>query len=252
LTSPCWFVILVAHTVTTEQKYRKNMRTKTLTIAAIALAAGILSSSAQTYSQNIVGYTTANLIGGLNLVCPTVQVTSTNNAEQVFSCLTSGDQLFVWRTDGSGFNLAYFNGPGDWLDGNTYESIDAPLLPLGAAIYYQNNSGNTETNVFVGTVVLGNTNSLIGGLNLVSSTPPIGAGAESSNFNLPLVSGDQLFIWRTDGSGFDLAYYNGPGDWLDGNTYESIAVPTLAVGAGFYYQNNSGGTLTWKQNVTVP
>ena len=32
------------------------MRTKTLLIAAAALAAGILSSSAQTYSQNIVGY----------------------------------------------------------------------------------------------------------------------------------------------------------------------------------------------------
>src|ERR1017187_8339942 len=36
------------------------MRTKTLLIAVAALAAGILASSAQTYSQNIVGY--ANIV----------------------------------------------------------------------------------------------------------------------------------------------------------------------------------------------
>jgi hypothetical protein len=232
------------------------MRTKTLLIAATALAVGIGSSLAQTYSQNIVGYTTTLLLGGLNLVVPTVQVTSSNNAEQVFPCLTSGDVLYLWKTDGSGFNLAYYNGPGDWLDGNTFSSIPAPLLPLGAAIYYQNNTIPTrvETNIFVGTVVLGNTNNLIGGLNMVGSTVPIGGSAESTNFSLPFVSGDVLFLWKPDGSGFNLAYYNGPGDWLDGNTFAPIAVPNLTVGAGFYYQNNTIPTVTeiWKQNVVVP
>jgi hypothetical protein len=254
LTSPRYFVIFKPHTVTTEQKTGKHMRTKTLLIASAALAAGILTSSAQTYSQNIVGYTTTPLIGGLNLVCPTVQVTSSNNAEQVFTCLTSGDQLFIWKTDGSGFNIAYYNGPADWYDGISFASIPAPLLSLGAGVYYQNNSGNTETNTFAGTVVLGNTNTLIGGLNMVGSTPPIAGSADTSNTNmaLPLVSGDQLFLWKTDGSGFSIAYYNGPGDWYDGISFASIPAPNLTVGGGFYYQNNSGGTLHWTQNLVVP
>ncbi len=38
------------------------MRTKTLLIASAALAAGILTSSAQTYSQNIVGYVSQSLV----------------------------------------------------------------------------------------------------------------------------------------------------------------------------------------------
>jgi hypothetical protein len=228
------------------------MRTKTLLIAAAALAVGIGSSLAQTYSQNIVGYTTTKLIVGLNMVVPTLQVTSSNNAEQVFPSLISGDQLYLWKTDGSGFTIAYYNGPGDWLDGNTFASISAPLLPLEAGLYYQNNSPNPETNIFVGTVVLGNTNNLIVGLNMVGSTVPIGGSAESTNINLPFVSGDQLYLWKTDGSGFTIAYYNGVGDWLDGNTFASIPVPDLTVGAGFYYQNNSPGVLSWKQNVIVP
>ena len=37
------------------------MRTKTLLIAAAALAVGILASSAQTYSQNVVGYVNVTL-----------------------------------------------------------------------------------------------------------------------------------------------------------------------------------------------
>jgi len=228
------------------------MRTKTLLIAAAALAVGIGSSMAQTYSANIVGYTTTKLISGLNLVCPTVQVTSSNNAEQVFPCLTSGDQLYLWKTNGSGFVIYYFNGPNDWFDAISGNPIPAPLLPLGAALYYQNLSGSPETNTFAGTVVLGNTNSLISGLNLVGSTAPVGAGLESTNYTLPLVQGDQIYIWKTDGSGFLIDYYNGPNDWFDAISGNPIAQPNLTVGAGFYYQNLSGSTEVWKQNVVVP
>ena len=125
-------------------------------------------------------------------------------------------------------------------------------MPLGAAMYYQNNSPGPETNTFAGTVVLANTNNLIPGLNLVGSTAPVGGNAESTNFTLPFISGDQLYLWKPDGSGFTIAYYNGPNDWLDGLTFNSIPAPNLTVGSGFYYQNNSPGAETWKQNVVVP
>ena len=62
LTSPCYFEILSSHTVTTEQK-QKHMRTKTLLIAAAALAVSAGISMAQTYSQNIVGYANVVIAG---------------------------------------------------------------------------------------------------------------------------------------------------------------------------------------------
>ncbi len=43
------------------------MRTKTLLIAAAALAATVISSEAQVYSANVVGYVNVVLQGGYNL-----------------------------------------------------------------------------------------------------------------------------------------------------------------------------------------
>ena len=44
------------------------MKTKTLLIAAAALAAGIMSSQAQVYSQNVVGYVNLSISNGFNCI----------------------------------------------------------------------------------------------------------------------------------------------------------------------------------------
>jgi hypothetical protein len=226
---------------------------KTLLIAAAALAAGVISSQAQVYSQNIVGYVNQKLIVGLTLVNAPVSPSGagTNSAEVLFPTLTSGDQLYIWKPNGSGFDVAYYNGPGDWYDGFTFAPISVPILKSGAGLYYQNNSPAPYTNTFVGTALLTNSQPIIVGLSLVSSTAPVGGSVESTNFSLPFVSGDQLYLWKPDGSGFKVAYYNGPGDWYDGYTFAPIPVPTLTVGSGFYYQNNNTAT-NWIQNFVVP
>ena len=58
------------------------MRTKTLLIAAAALAAAVTSSQAQStvYSQNIVGYINTSLAPGYNLVANQLNVNNTNGA----------------------------------------------------------------------------------------------------------------------------------------------------------------------------
>ena len=122
---------------------------------------------------------------------------------------------------------------------------------MGYGVYYQNLSGGPETNTYVGTVVLSNSVPFVSGLNLVGSTVPISDSLESTNITLPFTSGDTLFLWRADGSGFDVAYYNGPGDWYDGVTFAAIPVPTVAVASGFYYQNLSGNSTNWVQNVQL-
>jgi len=218
------------------------MRTKTLLIAAAALAVGIGSSLAQTYSQNIVGYVNTPLPPGYTMLVTPVSPNTANNAEAILPCLASGDVLLVWT--GGGYAIEYFNGPSDWYDGN-FNPISQPVLLPGQGFFYQNN-GSLKTNTFVGTVQLTNTVALAPGYSLVGSTAPIGTSIESTNFNIPFASGDVLLSWT--GGGYAIEYYNGPGDWYDGN-FNPIAVPTLTVAQGFFYQNNGSGK-NWSQNVT--
>ena len=225
------------------------MRTKTLLIAVAAIAAGVVSSQAQSnvYSANIVGYANITLPAGYTLLNAPLSPNTTNNAEALLPSLTSGDQLLVWN--GGGYDVDYFNGPGDWYNGVTFSPIAQPVLPPGRGYFYQNNTGATKTNTFVGTVGLTNTVTLAAGYTLVGSTAPIAGSIESTNFNLKFTSGDQVLIWN--GGGYDVNYFNGPGDWYNGVSFSPIAVPSLKVGQGFFYQNNTGSATNWVENVVI-
>ena len=138
---------------------------------------------AQTYSQNIVGYVNTAIPPGYTMLVAPVSPNTTNNAEAVLPCLSSGDQLLVWT--GGGYAIEYFNGPGDWYDGN-FNPISQPVLLPGQGFYYYQNTGLLKTNTFVGTVQLTNTVALAAGYGLVGSTAPVSGSIESTNFNIPL------------------------------------------------------------------
>jgi hypothetical protein len=224
------------------------MRTKTLLIAAAAaLAAGIVTSQAQVYSQNIVGYVNKTLPNGYSIVDAPLSPDSTNDVQSEFPALTPGDVLLFWN--GGGYTTYYYSGPGQWYDGIAFTPVSAPTLAPGQAIFYQNNSGGPETNTFVGTVQLTNTVSLNGGYSLIGSTPPVADTFDGTNLNLPLVAGD--VIYRYNGGGYTTYYYGGPGAWYDGINFTPVSEPVIPVSEGFFYQNNSGGNETWTQNVVV-
>jgi hypothetical protein len=247
LTLPCSFEILSLHTVTTEQKTGKNMRTKTLLIAAAALAAGILTSSAQTYSQNIVGY--VNLVfppGQYSMVVAPLQTANNvNNAEQLFSGLTAGDSILLWN--GGGFDYYAFAVPGLWI-GPSGPGL-APTVNAGTPVFFFNSSGGFETNTVVGTVVLSNSVPLFAGYSMAGSTAPVaGALDNSTNFSLPYQAGDNVLIFN--GSGYDYYANAAPGLWIGPGG--PGPAPSVNVGQAFFYYNNSGGTENWIQNVVVP
>lgn len=242
------------------------MRTKTLLIAAAALAAAVTSSNAQTtvYSQNIVGYVnqTFSTPGGSYFLTPPL-AGATNTIESLMaSSLQSGDDVLIWN--GNGYNLSYYVGPGngnpvgqDWDDAN-FNPIASPTLSAGQGFFYQTQSGAVETNTWTGTCVLSNTIafSTPGASYAVGSTPPVAGNADDPNtINLPLVSGDALLTWN--GNGYNLEYYVGPGngnpvgqDWDDAN-FNPTTSPVISVGQGFFYQTQSGSVETWKQNLNV-
>jgi len=232
---------------------------KTLLIAAAALAAGVISSQAQVYSQNIVGYVNVTLPGGNVYSQITAPIGGTNTVEAAIPAIQVGDNVFIWT--GLGYNaLTYFGANWDglghaWADGNG-NAQPSPVLNPGQAFFYQNGQGAAETNTFVGNVVLTNSIVIPGGnvYTMLASTAPVADTLDGTNLALPFQIGDNVFIWT--GLGYNaLTYFGANWDGLghsfaDGNGNAQPS-PVIQVGQGFFYQNGQGAAEVWNQNVVV-
>ena len=247
------------------------MKTKTLLIAAAALAAGVISSQAQVYSQNIVGY--ANLAcptGGKNylITCPfTVGVS--NGINEVFgSTLPVGSSVLIWNGVNNYITALYDNtdpngvGPGapEWYQGDGATPLSPlPTLPPGQGFFLI--PATPLTNTFTGSVAVApGTNSVInmatGGKNyLVASTVPYAGAITNGNSsgggpNLNNLSvGTSLLFWNgvnnyrvalydnTDPNGVGAGapeWYQGDGatPYVDPGTSGNL--PNISVGQGFF------------------
>jgi len=209
------------------------MRTKTLLIAAAALAVGIVTSTAQTYSQNVVGYVTMTFPGAnkMSLICSPLQGlvngVATNGATEILTSLQTGDFIYVWHADTNGtgyyvyeFHKGFLAGgyPSDYYDvglgnipGDEYnEYADATFAPepqLGPGVAYFVQTANKQTNTFTGTVVLSNTNSPVpikanNIINMLGSVVPVGGDIVTDAdlcFSNILSTGDFVMIWNGTG-----------------------------------------------------
>jgi hypothetical protein len=245
------------------------MRTKTLLIAAAALAAGVLASSAQTYSLNIVGYVNVTIPGSYKLTAiSNPLLTGTNGASQVLTGLIGGEVLYVWNSAGNFYYQYVYGGagagtgggfPSDWYDqnpgtavaipGTVYDSgndawwAPQPILGQGKGFYIQN-PATALTNTFVGTVVLQNTNTPVAlpgsyAMTLTGSTVPIGGNL--TNLTLPFIGGEVVFVWNSAGNFYYQYVYGGPGsgtgggyasDYYDQNPGTAVAIPGTVYDAG--------------------
>jgi len=211
--------ILSLHTVKTEQQHDTKMKSKTLLIAAAALAATVISSEAQVYSQNVVGY--------VNVVCPANTLVlaanpldnGTNDLNSLCGTLPSKSQAQFWN--GAGFTIC--NKTTTW-------SPDPTLAP-GTGFFIK--SATLQTNTFVGNVACFSgssvTNTLAANtLYLVGSTIPYGDNFNSTsntlNLNL-LPSKSQAQVWN--GAGFTIV--NKTASWSPNQT--------IAVGQGFFIKS---------------
>jgi hypothetical protein len=278
----------ITHGNTKHNKLVKMRTQKLLITAAAALAAGVISSQAQVYSQNIVGYVNQVVAGNnaLTLV-ENPLLGATNNAEGLLN-LQGGETLLLW-SGGGYYVYNYQQGaaaggyPSDWTDGGgakiaggTYDSgtgltfVPAPTVPAGLGFFVQNPNG-PETNTYVGQVVLSSTNVLAGNnaLSVVGSVLPIAGDLETnSSIALPLQGGENILVW-TGGGYYVYNYQQGaaaggyPSDWTDGGgakipggTYDSgtgltfVPDPSVAVGQAFFYQNPNSNE-SWVQNLVV-
>ena len=263
----------MAHTVIAQQQHTTNMR-KTLLIAAAALAASIISSQAQVYSQNIVGYANIPQAGGDKLLTVPFVIGASNGINEIFgNSLPAFSQILIWN--GVGYDTALYDptdpntvGPGApvWYQADDTTPLSPlPTLTAGKGFHLYVTSAFTNTFAGVVAVNVGSSNKmdLPGGTFLVGCVPYVGVVTNGNNSsggpNLnSLPNFTQLLFWN--GVGYDTALY----DPTDPNTVGAGAplwyqaddttpyvdpttggnVPSIGVGQGFFVVPTSAYTWT--------
>ena len=247
---------------------------KTLLIAAAALASSVISSQAQVYSQNIVGYVniveTANV---LSLEAPPLDLdgTGTNNTiASIYPNPATGDVVYAFNGVGYdtltykvNFNIGTRANPTNvtgWFNGST-PAASYSINP-GQSIFYAPTA--TETNTFVGMVLQGTLTNKnngyaasgyfgAGNYYLTSSQIPLAGGLDSVLGYVPGV-GDVIYTYSSGGydtwtyKNYAVGTRQNPTNylgWSDGAVY---AEPQISVGQGFWL-NPAGGT-TWVEVFT--
>ena len=242
------------------------MRTKTLLIAAAALATTIISSEAQTpvYSANIVGYVSRVLPANPNgLTSPTFAFvanpldTGNNVLTNVLQGLPNGSKVLKWDYANASFDLAFTKtalGAG-WSPAGSGTNTVNP----GECFFIELPNGNTGgwTNTFVGTVLQGNlTNKLIlPGFTAESFQVPLNTGVtnEALNAALPATpAGSKILMWDEAGqTGFSIAYTRtalGSGWSNPGGGHPTT--PQVTPGTGFFVVNAASTNRPWAYNFT--
>ena len=217
------------------------MRTKTLLLAAAAIAAGLASSQAQTvYSANIAGYVNTvdvPITGGgkYTLLANPFDDGNGNYVTNLLAILPKQSQVLVWT--GTGYNSVSRNSSG-------WTGTVGAQIPPGTGFFVKNGGGTTAgplTNLFVGTENVSNTAAIPTGYSLFGN-PIAFAGDITSDTNInltaTLLKQSQVLTWNVTSQGYVSASKNSSG-WTG-----TIPLP-IHVAEGFFIKATF--TTNWTQ-----
>lgn len=224
------------------------MKTKTLLIAAAALAVGVISSEAQVYSQNVVGYVNVAAPSGQFVMLANPLDTGNNVLSNVVKGASGGSTVQIWNSGTGGFDLYTYSAlTHAWKQGTS--NADNTPLPPGVGFFLS--ASTAFTNTFVGTVVTpingSSTNTVATGFQAVGSLTPYGdVVTNGATVNLVVGGGTTLQQWDIASQAFNLYTYSGLSHaWKQGTT---VTNPVVSVGEGFFI--NSGTPVIWTQTLT--
>jgi hypothetical protein len=235
---------------------------KTLLIAAAALAASIISSQAQVYSLNIVGYANVPIANGARaLLAIPFNIGSSNGANEIWPLngvtptVPDGSSLLIWDSV-AGKYTTYLSDSGNppflWDNNNGDPLSFSPKIPVGEGFFLIPSADTTNT--FAGTVSVnvGTSNSATlgnGVRNLVGLAVPY-AGAITNGVLATGVGGACLWndgtIGIPEGSSFlqwdsvagkyttYLSDSGSPSRWDNNNGDPILAPPSVKVAEGFF------------------
>lgn len=215
------------------------MKAKTLLITAAALAAGVMTSRAQVYSQNIVGYANVSFSGPnqYTLVANPLDSGTNTIGGVIGTTLPVNGKVLKWN--GSSFNIYTRTTIGNgWLP-NT-----APTVTLNPGEGFFVYTPTAYTNTFVGSVLVGSQTNSYSALYTLSGNliPTAGSITSLGMTNVP--NNDKILTWNTGSQSYTIYTKTTIGaGWLP-------SVPSLGVGQGFFVNvPANGGPFDWVQTL---
>jgi hypothetical protein len=220
------------------------MRTRTLLIAAAALAAGIASSVAQSnvYSLNVVGYVNKTMTGGGRYTTVANPLQTTNNTLAglgLITALPNSSSVLKWNT-----GIVDFDTYNKTLFGTWPPAASTVTLNPGEGILVKIPAGPNFTNTFVGEVLQGNlTNPLPLGYQMVGNMVP-DSGVLNTVGLVPPNGSSVLKFDSSLGTVGDWVTYNKTifGTWPSGE-------PTIDVAESIMVR--AASAFNWVRNFTV-
>jgi len=224
-------------------------------ITAALTAAGALSSMAQVYSANIVGYINLNIPFGYSLIANQLNNSPDNTLNTLFKTAPDGTTIFKYDPV-----LGYGQ---DNIFGNVWQSGGFTTMNPGEGALIYAPSGFTAT--FVGEVQLQSTLSVVEGYSIVSSVipqaghlsdPNVPAGQHGqANTDLGLAGPNGLGIGQAGYTVFKFDNVLGYGQsFWDGGSWGVAGDPgpSLNVGESYLSYNPFGnGAVTWPRSFQV-
>jgi hypothetical protein len=216
------------------------MKTQTLLIAAAALAAGVMSSHAQVYSQNIVGYVNIPLVAGNNLIANQLDYDGTGTNNTVSTVFPNGlpnksvISAYV-KTTGSFDTVEYIGG--------AFGTVPAPVttaLQPGSGFFLKVTAPTNIT--LVGNVITGtNTYPILAGLQVIAPSAPIAGTLDTTNGYTPS-NKDVVDVWNPATASFT------PHEYI-GNSWGAVGDPQLTVGQAVFL--NAHTSTNWTEVLNV-
>jgi hypothetical protein len=263
------------------------MKTKSLLIAAATLAAGIISSQAAVYSQNVVGYYNVPIAGNkYAMVANQLNLNNTNGISDIFTGGLVSDVngvnntvIWLWNSGTAQYaSYQYFSSAdaltdfgvatAGWWDAGVPVLHNEPLVP-GRACFIQNyNNTNPITVTVTGNVAQGtNILTLNQGYSLVGSPVPVSTNicSDAVGFvgysDVNGVNNDVIWLWNPAvGQYSSFQYFNAADALTDFGVatagFWDAGIPALqnvapSVGSGFYIQRLVAGSTVWTNTFIV-
>jgi hypothetical protein len=236
----------------------KNMRTKTLLIAAAALAATVISSQAQILSQNVVGFANqTNVANTTYLITIPFTVGVSNGANEVWPVvggiggtptIPDSSTILLWNGGGYDTFLSDSFSASGWDDAGGNPIPNSPILPTGTGFFFipfANTSytvaGSVAVNIGTSNVVhlLANTTYLVspkvpyGGF-VTNGNPVTGAGGVGLSSINGLPDSSTLLIWTGSGYSTFLSDSFSTSLWDDAGGNPIPLPPSVSVMQGFF------------------
>ena len=257
------------------------MRTKTTILSAVALAAGLLSASAQVYSANVVGYYNVAVPSHKYALISNQLTNSLNDVNVVLGsgCISdaagaNNTVLYFWN--GGGYvSYQYFTGAdadnyflasgstSGWYDPTGVKAVEKVKQQTGHFLY--NPAPVGLTNTFVGQVPQGSfARTIKVGFDTYSIVPPVSTNVDNTFASYPGTSdpaganNDVLYIYNNGYSSFQ--YFTGAdadnyflasgsvNGWYDPTGVLSPSKQN--VGQGFFIRH-FGSPVAWNSSFTV-